>query len=397
MDPIASLPGPLSRLLSAGIVQNLTGILNENSPDQHLRQASENAKILAREILQAPVPLVPAAPAPAPPVPSASDVELEEAQEELRVAVAERDAARNAAAAIQQQLQTVTTQLNNALAMGAAQANGSPGEGNGSGGHPDVPTFDGAPPHDIRTWILLLRNKLAAQPSRYSTEQAKLRYAFSRLAGAAFNQVRSHLSEDTGAIDLGTLNELLSILRQAYDGPDRARTARNQLKTLEQKHLHFSVYLAEFRRLMGDLDWDDQAQRDQLEDGLSEDMKDALEWRPRATTLAQLIELCMEFDSLFRARAQEKKGKAPASPAASSSAAAVAHPTDSNSGNYDIDSNLEHAAVPSKRLSKRERQRRKKKVEPPREAEARESTTKGGRLGGTGTLTSGRAFRYWHY
>jgi hypothetical protein len=295
------------------------------------------------------------------------------------VAVAERDVARNAAAAIQQQLQTVTTQLNNALAMGAAQANGSPGQGNGSGGHPDVHTFDGAPPHDIPTWILLLRNKLAAQPSRYSTEQAKLRYAFSRLAGAAFNQVRSHLSEDTGAIDLGTLNELLSILRQAYDDPDRARTARNQLKTLEQKHLHFSVYLAEFRRLMGDLDWDDQAQRDQLEDGLSEEMKDALEWRPRATTLAQLIELCMEFDSRFRARAQEKKGKAPASsssslpvpvasssrvaasPAASPSAAAVAHPTDSNSGNYDIDSNLEHAAVPSKRLSKRERQRQKKK------------------------------------
>jgi hypothetical protein len=143
---------------------------------------------------------------------------------------------------IQQQLQTTTAQLNNALVMGAAQAAGSStgggggeNEGNvdGSGGYSNVPEFDGSQPDEIRTWILLLRNKLAAQAHRYPTETSKLRYAFGRLKGDAFNIVRSHLSEDTGAISLGTLNELLVVLRQAYDDPDRAHTARITVRNLK--------------------------------------------------------------------------------------------------------------------------------------------------------------------
>jgi hypothetical protein len=45
--------------------------------------------------------------------------------------------------------------------------------------------------------------------------------------------------------------------------------------------LQFSAYLADFRRAMGDLDWDDGAQRDQLEEGLTAQMKKSLEYRPR--------------------------------------------------------------------------------------------------------------------
>jgi hypothetical protein len=110
------------------------------------------------------------------------------------------------------------------------------------------------------------------------------------------NQVRSFVDENTGVINFGTLNDLLALLRQAYDDPDRAVTAQKEVKALKQRYLQFSAYLAEFRRLMGDLDWDDQAQRYHLEEGLCEEMKDALEWRPKATTLNELINLCVEFD-----------------------------------------------------------------------------------------------------
>jgi hypothetical protein len=176
---------------------------------------------------------------------------LEEAQEELRVATAERDAARNNAAAFQQQLHAVNTQLTDALRIGAAQAQSGgggggdgDGDGNGSGGYSNVPEFDGSHPDEIRTWILLLRNKLAAQANRYPTESSKLRYAFGRLQGDAFDMVRSHMSEDTGAISLGSLNELLAVLRQAYDDPDRAHTARIAARTLKMRPLQFSTYLA---------------------------------------------------------------------------------------------------------------------------------------------------------
>jgi hypothetical protein len=87
------------------------------------------------------------------------------------------------------------------------------------------------------------------------------------------------MSEDTGAINIGTLNELLAVLRQAYDNPDRAHTARIAARTLKMRPLQFSAYLVAFRRLIGDLDWDDGAQRDQLNEGLTAQMKRSLEYR----------------------------------------------------------------------------------------------------------------------
>lgn len=249
--------GPLSRLLRVSVetIEHLTALRDAAPTDEEVREAFTNAQALAGLVLQSPAsdPPVPAA------APGFSATELEEARTELRLAVAERDAARGSLAASQ----LVTTQLTNALAAmaAAAQAGGASGDGDskGSGGYSNVPMFDGTAPREIRTWILL---KLAAQSARYPTEQSKLRYAIGRLEGAAFNQVRSSVSEDTGAINFGTLNELLDVLRQAYDDPDRAATARKEVRSLKQKHLQFSAYLAEFRWLMGDLNWDDQAQRD---------------------------------------------------------------------------------------------------------------------------------------
>jgi hypothetical protein len=53
---------------------------------------------------------------------------------------------------------------------------------------------------------------------------------------------------------------------------------------------------------MGDIQWDAGAQRDQLEDGLSEELNAELILRPRTQTLDELIVLCQELDSSFRAR-----------------------------------------------------------------------------------------------
>jgi hypothetical protein len=54
--------------------------------------------------------------------------------------------------------------------------------------------------------------------------------------------------------DLATLKELLENLKKACDDPDRARPARRELKKLKIKagiiYMSFSLYLAEFHRLM---------------------------------------------------------------------------------------------------------------------------------------------------
>jgi len=52
-------------------------------------------------------------------------------------------------------------------------------------GFPDAPIFDSSKAEELRTWIIQLRNKLAAQPHHYPDDQACLRYAINRLSGAA--------------------------------------------------------------------------------------------------------------------------------------------------------------------------------------------------------------------
>jgi hypothetical protein len=182
MDPMEQSPTEPeptdSRVLSAAIIRNLQ-LLRDADPTVPTDTAFAEASALARIILEAPAPPVSAAPSA--PDPTLTELELEDAREELRVSNVERDAARQAATTFQLQLQTTTTQLNNALTMGAHQAartdtggGGGDNEGNvdGSGGYSNVPEFDGSRPDEIRTWILLLRNKLAAQAHRYPTESS---------------------------------------------------------------------------------------------------------------------------------------------------------------------------------------------------------------------------------
>jgi hypothetical protein len=148
--------------------------------------------------------------------------------------------------------------------------------------------------------------------------------------------------------------------------------------------LQFSAFLAAFRRAMGDLDWDDGAQRDQLNEGLTAQMKKSLEYRPRPRTLAELVDLCVEYDARHRAAAVEEAARTPVRPAPASSssrsvpssssraafsapvpsaasrpaAAPVAHPTDSNSGNYGPTpmnlSAAEHLRIRNERMARGE-------------------------------------------
>jgi hypothetical protein len=198
---------------------------------------------------------------------------------------------------------TLQQQLARLIAVATARETHNP-EGKG---FPDAPIFDGSKPEELRTWILQLRNKLAAQPTRYPDDHACLRYAFNRLSGSALNLVRSYVSETTGRIRLDSLNALLDLLRQAFDDPDRTRTANREIRKLRQKNGTFAAYLAEFGRIIGDLNWNEDAQKEQLYEGLSDEIKDALvTTRPRSDSLTHFVQTCRELDNRIRARAAER-------------------------------------------------------------------------------------------
>jgi hypothetical protein len=341
---IDGLTGPLPRLLTSEMVDILQELRQSDissHTDAEARTALANSQRLAERILRAVEP---------------DDVNIDrEIQHEISVLTAERDAARREASVHNERVATLSAQLTQALLNGAPNNNGGDGKS-----FSDIFKFDGSDPKLIRSWISHLRIKLAGQPRQYPTEQSQLQYAFNRLSGAAFNQVRSYLQEDTGIINFQTLNEFLENIKAVYDDPDRARTARKELNklTMGPEFPTFPLYLAEFRRLVGDMDLNDSAQMFELEKGLTTDLRNALIMRGGITTLAEMVAGCREIDAAMRALqaeqvtvktsnpprpAQAPRAPAPPAPAprpaaprpaATPAPASPAHPTDSNSGSY---------------------------------------------------------------
>jgi len=95
---------------------------------------------------------------------------------------------------------------------------------------------------------------------------------------------------------------------------------------------------------MGDLNWNEEAQREQFYEGLSDEIKDALVTsRPRSNSLGHLIQICRKLDNRIRARAtkwvqpgctQRLSHSGPSS--ASTPTLDPANPTGTNSRHYGV-------------------------------------------------------------
>jgi hypothetical protein len=137
---------------------------------------------------------------------------------------------------------------------------------------PDPEEFDGTRAN-LRTFIDKLRLKIS-DVGRYPTEQSKLRYAFSRLKGAAFDQVRVYLEDD--GIGLENIGTLICHLEAAFDDPDRTATAERHLRMLRQTNKDFATYYVDFMCYAADTTWNDFAKRSQLRAGLCNELLEQL-------------------------------------------------------------------------------------------------------------------------
>jgi len=164
------------------------------------------------------------------------------------------------------------------------------------------------------------------------------------LLGASLNLIRAYVSENTGQIQLESLKALLDLLSKAFDDPDRTCTTNREIRKLKQKSSTFAAYFTEFGRIMGDLNWNEEAPRKQLYEGLSDEIKDALVTsHPRSDSLGHLIQICQELDNRIRARimARVQPGRTQQLPrsvpsSASTPTLAQANPTGTNSSHYGV-------------------------------------------------------------
>jgi len=171
---------------------------------------------------------------------------------------------------------------------------------------PDPPVFSGER-KELRSFIAGLRLKVIGNASRFPTDQHQLIYAFGRLGGIAREQIMPYVR--TGQIDLANLEALITVLDNAFGDPNRVATAERELRELRQKNRELSLYLADFTRIMADLQWDELAKRSTFENGLSEELKDALVLCNPPVDFNEFVALCQRLDSALRARAAEKKGR----------------------------------------------------------------------------------------
>jgi hypothetical protein len=211
---------------------------------------------------------------------------------------------RDAAVAHRNTLTTRVTQLEAQLVQTLALVNAATTSSTtGRKGQTDPEKFTGEDRGKLRSLVALLRLRLIDRPGEFPNEQAKLRYAFSRLEGAALEQL-IHLVKDD-RVNLANSEAFVTLLEEAYGDPDRVNTAERALAKLRQGNRDFVTYYAEFQCLMADLNWNDAAKRAALHRGLCEELKDILSTQDLPEDWSCYVALMKKRDMQYRARKAE--------------------------------------------------------------------------------------------
>jgi hypothetical protein len=272
----------------------------------------------------------------------------------------ERDAAiadRNTLTARVTQLEA---QLVQTLALANVATSSSPA---GRKGQTDPEMFTGEDRSKLRSFVARLRLRLIDRPGEFPNERSKRRYAFSRLEGAALEQL-IHLVKDD-RMNLGNFEAFVTLLEEAYGDPDCVNTAERALAKLRQGNRDFVTYYAEFQRLIADLNWNDAAKHAALHRGLCEELKDILSIQDLPEDWSRYVALMKKWDMQYRARKAEThcssgQTKPTTTPTICNTSPNPAqntpHPTSSGSGHFGP-APMDLSAA-RRRLSPEERQKR---------------------------------------
>jgi hypothetical protein len=127
------------------------------------------------------------------------------------------------------QVTQLKAQLMQTLALANIATNASPTRYKGQ---TDLEKFTQEDYGKLRSFVALLHLHLIDHPREFPNEQSKLRYAFSRLEGAALEQL-IHLMKDD-YVNLGNFEACVTPLQEAYRDPDYVNTTEWALAKLHQ-------------------------------------------------------------------------------------------------------------------------------------------------------------------
>jgi Asp-tRNA(Asn)/Glu-tRNA(Gln) amidotransferase C subunit len=147
---------------------------------------------------------------------------------------------------------------------------------------------------ELPNLISKVRSKLSGENRYLSDDQHKLRYVYGYLQDNARNQIQPY--GQTNKISLEDVEPLIKILEAAFGDPDEVRMASGELDHLTQGNHEFSIYYAEFPRLMAILDYDSKAKKAALQQGLSKELQASLVYQTdEPEDFDKFVELCMKL------------------------------------------------------------------------------------------------------
>jgi Ty3 transposon capsid-like protein len=165
--------------------------------------------------------------------------------------------------------------------------------------------FDGAP-SKCRSFILQLQLVFQAQPLHFSNDAAKVTYAATYLRGSALSWFAPYLENNDLSITHNYTN-FIQELSSVFGDPDRIASAERTLMTLAQNNRPAYQYASEFRRVMHETKWNEDALASIFYKGLRDDVKDELCKLEKPDSLVKYMELAIKIDNRLFERRQEKK------------------------------------------------------------------------------------------
>ncbi|KZZ87382.1 Retrotransposon gag protein [Ascosphaera apis ARSEF 7405] len=167
---------------------------------------------------------------------------------------------------------------------------------------PDPAVFSGSR-DDLSRWTAQVKVKLSVNASHFPNEESRIGYLFSRLSGAAAQQLLPFFASGSGSSSLSSVAEFFQVLENAFGDPDRKTTAQNKLESLYQRNKEFAVHYAEFQRTAADCCYDDEALKSRLRRSLSHELQYALAMVPESeiSSYTSLVYRCQQLDNNLRA------------------------------------------------------------------------------------------------
>jgi hypothetical protein len=148
---------------------------------------------------------------------------------------------------------------------------------------------------ELLNFISKVHSKLAGENGHFSDDQHKLYYIYGYLKGNGQNQIQPYVQTDNLSLD--DVKALIKILEATFGNPDEVGIASEELACLMQGNHEFSIYYAEFQRLMAILDYDSKAKKAALKRGLSKELQASLIYQTdEPKDFDKFVELCMKLD-----------------------------------------------------------------------------------------------------